>query len=83
MYQKVAVCANLICFDLAKVRRFLEGSEPVDWQRLKDGLPGQREWLEANEEIEATLHAMVAGEVEASETTLKEINPIFTLAMRM
>jgi hypothetical protein len=58
---------------LAKVRRFLSDDEPIDWQQLKAGLPHQREWLEANEEIEETLKGMIAGTVEASDVMLKGV----------
>jgi len=66
---------------LEKVRHFLSDDEPVDWQRLKEGLPSQGEWLETNEEIEATLHRMLAGDVEASETTVKEIKAKYDAAL--
>ncbi|MBA3439733.1 MAG: hypothetical protein H0T92_07685 [Pyrinomonadaceae bacterium] len=58
---------------LEMVRRYLSDDAPVDWQRLKAALPSQREWLETNEQIEATLYAMAAGTKEASTDALKEL----------
>lgn len=66
---------------LAKVRRFLSDDEPVNWQRLKAELPHQREWLEANEEIEETFKGMIAGTVEASDATLKEVKAKYDAAL--
>jgi len=66
---------------VAKVRRFFSDNEATDWQRLKAGLPSQRAWLEANEEIEAMLRGILLGTVEASDATLNEIKAKYNRAL--